>query len=92
MTAKDFLAHLGRGTLVLPLFVRPPKSPEWNGCVERANAVVMSIYPLYEGPLTVTAINQELVDYQWTYNHYRPHDSLDLMTPMAHYRQLTLAT
>ena len=25
------------------------------------------------------------------YNHYRPHDSLDLMTPMAYYQQLTLA-
>ncbi|WP_423910836.1 hypothetical protein [Candidatus Spongiihabitans sp.] len=28
--------------LNLPLFVLPPKQPEWDGCVERANAVVMS--------------------------------------------------
>lgn len=28
--------------LNLPLFTLPPKKPEWNGCVERANAVVMS--------------------------------------------------
>ncbi|WP_423907429.1 hypothetical protein [Candidatus Spongiihabitans sp.] len=48
--------------------------------------------PLYEGRLTVTAINQERVHYPWPYNHYRPHDSLDLMTPMAYYRQLALAT
>ncbi|WP_424945975.1 hypothetical protein [Candidatus Spongiihabitans sp.] len=40
----------------------------------------------------MTAINQELVHYQWTYNHYRPHDSLNLMMPMAYYQQLTLAT
>ncbi|WP_424948124.1 hypothetical protein [Candidatus Spongiihabitans sp.] len=40
----------------------------------------------------MTAINPELVHYQWTYNHCRPHDSLDLMTPMAYYRQPTVAT
>ncbi|WP_424947392.1 hypothetical protein [Candidatus Spongiihabitans sp.] len=40
----------------------------------------------------MTAINQELVHYQWTYNHYRPHESLDLMMPMAYYRHPTLAT
>ncbi|WP_423910715.1 hypothetical protein [Candidatus Spongiihabitans sp.] len=47
---------------------------------------------MYEGRLTVTAINQELACYQWPYNHCRAHDSLDLMTPMAYYRQLALAT
>ena len=31
-----------RQALALPLFVPPPKQPEWKGCVERANAVVMS--------------------------------------------------
>ena len=28
--------------LNLPLFALPPEQPEWNGCVEPANAVVMS--------------------------------------------------
>ncbi len=79
--------------LDIPLFTLPPKKPEWNGCVERANGTSRyEFYPLYEGPLTVTALNQQLIRYQWTYNHYRPHDSLNLMTPMAYYQQLTLAT
>ena len=43
----------------IPLYVLPPKKPEYNGCVERANGTSRyEFYPFYEGPLTVAAINQ----------------------------------
>lgn len=76
----------------IDLFVLPPKKPQYNGCVERANGTSRyEFYPFYQGSLTIAALNRELENYQWTYNHYRPHDSLDLMTPMAYYQQLTEA-
>ena len=88
---SGFRDELGqaRQALDLPLLALPP---ERNGCVERANgASRYEFYPLHEGPLTATAINQELVHYRRTCNHCRPRDSLNLMAPMAHYQQLTLA-
>ncbi len=75
--------------LKLPLFVLPPRKPKWNGCVEQANGTTRyEFHPFYEGSLTVSALNIELEKYQWCYNHYRPHDSLDLMTPMAYYQHI----
>ena len=79
--------------LKLPLYVLPPKKPEYNGCVERANATSRyEFYPFYEGPLTVAAINRKLAEYQQYYNTYRPHDGIGLLTPMEYYQQLTQHT
>ena len=78
--------------LGIKLYVLPPRKQKWNGCVERANGTSRyEFYPFYQGSLTVAAVNRELSNYQWTYNHYRSHDSLALMTPMAYYQQLTEA-
>ncbi len=76
--------------LGIELYVLPPRKQKWNGCVKRANGTSRyEFYPFYQGSLTVAAVNRELSNYQWTYNHYRPHDALDLMTPMAYYQKLT---
>ena len=78
--------------LSIKLYVLPPRKPEWNGCVERANGTSRyAFYPFYQGSLTVAAVNRALADYQWTYHYYRPHDSLALMTPMRYYQKLTAA-
>ena len=78
--------------LRIPLYVLPPKKPEYNGCVERANGTSRyEFYPFYEGPLTVDAINRKLAEYQTYYNTYRPHDGIGLLTPMEYYQQLTHA-
>ena len=62
--------------------VLPPKSPKYNGCVERANGTSRyEFYPFYEGPLTLAAINRKLAQYQHCYNYYRPHDGIGLQTP-----------
>lgn len=79
--------------LGIPLYVLPPKKPEYNGCVERANGTSRyEFYPFYEGPLTVEAINRQLAEYQTYYNTYRPHDGIGLLTPMEYYQQLTQPT
>ena len=74
------------------LFVLPPRKPKYNGCVERANGTSRAeFYNLYYGELTVKAINQALAEFQHDYNHYRPHDGIDLETPMAYYQRLKQA-
>lgn len=84
---KQACEALGIRSYVLPL-----RKQKWNGCVERANGSSRyECYPFYQGSLTVAAVNRELSHYQWTYNHNRPHDSLELMTPMAYYQKLTEA-
>lgn len=76
----------------IPLYVLPPRRPQYNGCVERANATTRyEFYPAYRGPLTVAAINRELIDYQRHYNGFRPHQALDLMTPDEYLTQLEVA-
>ncbi len=70
--------------LGIPLYGLPPKKPDYNGCVARANGTSRyAFYPFYEGPLTVAAINQKLAAYQTHYNTCRPHDGIGLLTPMA---------
>lgn len=74
--------------LNLPLAVLPPKSPELNGVVERANdSSRTEFWSLYDGHLTVKAASPALAQYQRFYNQVRPHCALDLMTPMEYLRK-----
>jgi transposase len=86
----EFEAECAR--LNIPLYVLPPKRPQYNGCVERANGTSRSeFYPFYEGALTVAAVNCALADYQQLYNDYRPHQALDLLTPNEYLQSLMAA-
>ncbi len=70
----------------IPLYVIPPRSPEINGCVERVNKTLRyEFYQLYDGRLDMKFINKSLSHYNYLYNHYRPHQSLHLMTPMEYH-------
>jgi transposase len=76
----------------IALYVLPPRRPQYNGCVERANATTRyEFYPHYRGPLNLDAINRALKDYQDHYNGYRPHQALDLMTPNEYLQSLNVA-
>lgn len=75
-----------------PVCVRPPKRPQYNGCVECANGTSRGeFYPFYQGALTIAAINKALKQYLQLYNDYRPHQSLDLLTPNEYVQQLKAA-
>ena len=66
----------------------PPKSPQLNGVVERANdSSRTEFWNLYEGNLTVKEAGPALAEYQHFYNHVRPHYALDLLTPREYLRQ-----
>lgn len=71
--------------LDIPLIVLPPKSPELNGVVERANdSSRIEFWNLYDGHLTVHDASPALAEYQHFYNQVRPHYALDLLTPMQY--------
>lgn len=64
------------------LFVLPPRSPKLNGRVERANRThTEEFYELTPCALSITELNQELLDWERTYNTVRPHQALGYLTP-----------
>lgn len=91
---SEFMAEFEAACQVsdIPLYVLPPRRPQYNGCVERANATTRyEFYPHYHGPLNLQAINRGLKRYQDHYNGYRPHQALDLMTPNEYLASLKAA-
>ncbi len=64
------------------LFVLPPRSPKLNGSVERAQRThTEEFYELYDGDLEIAPLNQALKQWEYTYNHIRPHQTLGYLTP-----------
>ena len=47
----------------------------------------------YSNPKSILflSVNESLAEYQWHYNHYRPHDGVGLETPMGYYQKLMQA-
>ncbi len=66
-----------------------PKSPKMNAFVERVNGTVQSEYldRFYE-ETSVSKINEILYDCLIEYNFYRPHRSLNLLTPIEYCSKL----
>ena len=76
----------------LPLKVLPPRSPELNGIVERANRTVrVECWSQYRGELSCAAMNQALAAYLDYYNNKRRHRSLGMKTPADFARMQAMA-
>ena len=70
--------------LDLSLYVLPPRRPQCNGCVERAQFITrFEFRNFYDGELRVAGINQALQEHLHFYHHRRPHRTLGLLTPQA---------
>ena len=68
--------------LGLPLLALPPRSPQLNGIVERANRTVrVECWSQCRGELTCAAMNEALAAYLDYYNNRRRHRSLGMKTP-----------
>ena len=73
----------------IDLYVLPPRSPECNGTVERANKTVKyEFYHFYRGSLVLEKINKQLQHFINCYNTYRPHQALQYQTPLRYYQGL----
>ena len=67
----------------IELFVLSPKSPRYNGKVERTNGTYRyEFYSVYEMPDTMEEIRKLHDEYEYFYNNYRPHRALNNLTPM----------
>lgn len=81
---KDFEAACEAEKIAL--WVLPPKSPKYNGCVERRNATFKyEFYYQYGGEDNILAVRAALQQYQNRYNTFRPHQALKQNTPMRYY-------
>ena len=64
------------------LFCLPPRSPKLNGRVERANRTYrQEFYDCSSATPTVAGLKADLRRWEHTYNHIRPHQSLNYLTP-----------
>lgn len=76
----------------IPLYVLPPKSPEYNGNVERANgSAKFEFYLFYQGANNLFNLRKQLRLYVKKYNTFRPHQALQYLTPLQYYHQLSEA-
>lgn len=73
----------------LPLFVLPPRSPEYNGNVERGNGTAKyEFYAQYDAPLSLHILRKDLQKFAHFYNSVRPHQGIDLLTPSQFFEVL----
>ena len=83
----DFEADCARREL--PLFVPPPRRPQWNGQVERCNDTLrLEFRSLWTGALTVSAVSDALAKHQRWHNAERPPSTLDYDSPLEHLAKL----
>jgi transposase InsO family protein len=67
----------------IPVYVLPPRSPKLNGRVERFNRTSQEeFWQCYDGELDLPSANAALREWETTYNHTRPHQALQMQTPL----------
>jgi len=70
------------------LFVLPPRSPKLNGHVERAQRTHKEeFYYRLTSATTLAQVNKLLRRWEDIHNHYRPHQALGQIPPLAFYRK-----
>ncbi len=74
--------------LKLPLYVNPPRCPELNGHIERANRTSREeFYEVQDLDLRVEGLNRQLDRYTYEFNYVRPHQGLGYLTPYEYFKQ-----
>ncbi len=69
------------------LFIIPPRTPKLQAYVERANRTHREeFYEVEDIGLPLDEHNQQLEQWDRTYNYIRPHQSLDYQTPAEYYQ------
>lgn len=66
----------------IALLTLPPRSPKLHASVERANRThIEEFYEVTDAPPDLPAFQVELLAWEHTYNHVRPHQALGYLTP-----------
>lgn len=72
------------------LYVLPPASPKLNGRVERANGTYRyEFWNVWDIPTEMEEVKEMLREFEYHYNYERPHQSLNYLTPIEYYRNIT---
>lgn len=73
----------------LELCVLPPKRPDLNGCVERAQSTWRyEFYACYDLPHRIDKLQAFVDAFAYRYNHHRPHQALGDRTPAEYLQAL----
>ena len=73
----------------IPLFVLPPRRPEFNGNVERGNGTAKyEFYAQYDAHPNLHTLQKKLLKFTHFYNSVRPHQGIDLLTPHQFYEEI----
>ena len=89
---SEFMAEFeqackGKG---LALFVLPPKRPDLNGAVERAQGSWRyEFYACHDLPHRLERLNEHIDAFAHLYNHHRPHGALGGRTPNEYLTRLS---
>jgi transposase InsO family protein len=76
----------------LALYVLPPKRPELNGAVERAQGSWRyEFYACYDLPFHIDKLQRRVDAFAYRFNHIRPHDALDGQTPAEYLKTISAA-
>jgi transposase InsO family protein len=76
----------------LALYVLPPKRPELNGAVERAQSSWRyEFYACYDLPARLDKLQAFVDAFAHRFNHVRPHDALDGKTPAEYLQTISAA-
>ena len=74
----------------LALYVLPPKRPQLNGAVERAQGSWRyEFYASYDLPNRLDKLQQLVDAFAYRFNHYRPHDALEGKTPAEYLKSFS---
>jgi putative transposase len=77
----------------LELVVLPPKRPDLNGCVERAQSTWRyEFYASYDLPNQIDKLQPLVEAFAYRYNHHRPHQALGDQTPAEYLKTLSPKT
>jgi transposase InsO family protein len=79
--------------LSISLYVLPPYSPKYNGRIERSNRIMREEFYNNNKDLInycncIGEFNIESEKAIYKYNNYRPHETLDHLTPTEYYAHI----
>lgn len=73
----------------VPLYVLPPRPPQYNGNVERMNGTTRTeFYTLYATASSLSKLRDKFAKYNRLYNFIRPHMGINLLTPHQFYETI----
>lgn len=71
------------------LYVLPPRSPEYNGKVERGNRTAKEeFYALFDGKRGLEPVREQLRNFTDFFNNFRPHQGLQYQTPAQYWKSI----